>query len=47
MVYRNVEQHTGWRGLDEGIIVRVIKRHRKATRSASDGTKKRNTSFLP
>ncbi|CAL8159483.1 unnamed protein product [Prunus armeniaca] len=31
------ERHTGWRGLDEGIIV--------ATCSASDGTKKRNTSF--
>ncbi|CAL9008932.1 unnamed protein product [Prunus brigantina] len=45
MVYRNVEQHTGWRGLDEGIVVWVIKRHRKATCSPSDGTKKRNTSF--
>ncbi|CAL2244044.1 unnamed protein product [Prunus armeniaca] len=37
------QRHTGWRGLDEGIW--VIKRHRKATCSASDGTKKRNTSF--
>ncbi|BBH00284.1 hypothetical protein Prudu_010234, partial [Prunus dulcis] len=36
--------HTCWRGLDEG-TVRVIKRHKKATCSASDSTKKRNTSF--
>ncbi|CAL2280797.1 unnamed protein product [Prunus armeniaca] len=37
------ERHTGWRGLDEGVVVWVIKCHRKATCSASDGTKKRNT----